>query len=95
MGQPRQGTSQPNPLNDAELQAYKNANDLEWGVWIADPAGPGIYHEGALAYQPGAAVPVSNVARYAYDKQGLVVKRVPDKEVLPDPETPAPAKPKK
>lgn len=84
MGQPRQGVQQPIPLNDEELAAYQAKVDEEWGVWIADPKGPGIFYNGALAYTPGSAVPVSNVKKYSYDKSGQVVKRVPD------PEPPAP-----
>jgi hypothetical protein len=33
-----------------------------------------IVHDGALAYVPGHAVPVSNVEKYGYHEQGLVEK---------------------
>jgi hypothetical protein len=33
-----------------------------------------IVHDGALAYVPGHAVPVSNVQQYGYDELGLVEK---------------------
>ena len=33
-----------------------------------------IPHGNTIAYQPGHAVPVSNVEQYGYDKQGLVEK---------------------
>jgi hypothetical protein len=33
-----------------------------------------IYHDGVVAYQPGHAVPVSNVEAYGYHNDGLVKK---------------------
>lgn len=33
-----------------------------------------IWHDGVIAYQPGHAVPVSNVEAYGYHEQGLVEK---------------------
>jgi len=85
MSQPelRQGVSQP-ISTDAELERYRKQQLLEWGVWIADPDGPGIFIDNVLAYAPGHSVPVSNVQKYGYDKDGQVVKRVPDKEAPPD-----------
>lgn len=41
----------------------------EYGQFVANTK---IYHNGSLAYLPGHPVPVSNVKKYAYDKQGLV-----------------------
>lgn len=74
MPEPRQGAIPGAPYTDAEHQAYLLKNEEEWGQWIADPNGPGIFHNGALAYVAGSPVPVSNVEKYAYDKQGLVVR---------------------
>lgn len=43
----------------------------EYGTYVA--VAP-ITHDGALAYLPGHPVPVGNVEKYGYDKDGLVEK---------------------
>jgi hypothetical protein len=43
----------------------------EWGTYVALDS---IFAGSALAYNPGSIVPVSNVERHGYDKQGLVAK---------------------
>lgn len=53
------------------------AEAAEYNTWVAVTD---IYFDGLPAYRPGMAVPVSNVALYGYDVQGLV-KRV---EVAPE-----------
>lgn len=65
----------------------------EYSTWRAKVP---IYHEGSIAYQPGHAVPVSNVELYKYDEQGLVERLTgEDKERatvastrVPDPQQP-------
>ena len=47
------------------------AQEAEYGTWVALQP---IEHNGVRAYQTGDPVPVSNVAIYGYDKDGLVAK---------------------
>lgn len=53
------------------LRKARDAQAAEWSTFVA--LGP-IDHEGVRAYNEGDPVPVSNVARYGYDKDGLVGK---------------------
>lgn len=64
-----------------ELQAYRAERDAEWGQWVAADQ---IWHDGALAYDAGQPVPVSNVQRHRYDMSGQV-RRVERTEPSGDP----------
>lgn len=54
-----------------EVQELRKAQDTEYGTYVAVAT---ITYNGAIAYQPGSPVPVSNVQHYGYDKQGLVAR---------------------
>lgn len=81
-------------------QRYRQERE-EYGTWVA--VSP-ITYDGVVVYQPGHAVPKSNVERHGYDADGLV-ERVdggkPAEENTPPeaparagaPATPAPAAP--
>lgn len=64
-----------------ELEKLRAAQQVEYGTWVATEQ---ITHLGALAYHEGDPVPVSNVERYGYDKQGLVKKRAAAKTPATD-----------
>jgi hypothetical protein len=55
------------PSKSAKSRAEQEA--AEYSTWRAVVPIP---HGNTIAYQPGHAVPVSNVEQYGYDKQGLV-----------------------
>lgn len=74
-------------------QQRKRQEEIEYGTFRA--SGP-IYVDGTLAYVKGHAVPISNVRKFGYDKQGLVerVDRQPLDAPLPGdyvPDEPPPA----
>jgi hypothetical protein len=50
-------------------QVRAEAEAAEYTTWKAKVD---IWHDGVVAYRPGHAVPVSNVAQYKYDEQDLV-----------------------
>ena len=50
-------------------QVRAEAEAAEYTTWVAVQP---IAYGNAIAYQPGAPVPVSNVEQYKYDEQGLV-----------------------
>jgi hypothetical protein len=50
---------------------YVKAQAVEYGTFVAIAP---IDHDGVRAYNPGHAVPKSNVEAYGYDKAGLVAK---------------------
>jgi hypothetical protein len=54
-----------------ETAKHVEAIQAEWSKWVAVDS---IYVGSALAYNRGSIVPVSNVKRHGYDKQGLVVE---------------------
>lgn len=56
---------------DEELAAYQAAQTEEYGTYVATAD---IYAGNALAYRAGDPVPVSNVEKHGYDKEGLVAK---------------------
>ena len=56
---------------DQEFQDYLAAQAKEYGTYIATAD---IYVGNALAYRAGDPVPVSNVEKHGYDKDGLVAK---------------------
>jgi hypothetical protein len=56
---------------DQELQDYRAAQAKEYGTYVASSD---IYVGNALAYRTGDPVPVGNVERHGYDKDGLVTK---------------------
>jgi hypothetical protein len=56
---------------DPELQAYHAAQVKEYSTYVATQD---IHVGNALAYRAGDPVPVSNVEKHGYDKQGLVAK---------------------
>lgn len=56
----------------SELSGQILAQQKEYGQYVA--AQQIFTPHGALAYNPGDAVPVSNVERHQYDKLGWVVK---------------------
>jgi hypothetical protein len=56
----------------SELSEQILAQQKEYGQWVA--AQQIFTPHGALAYNPGDAVPISNVERHQYDKLGWVVK---------------------
>lgn len=54
-----------------EVADRRKVAETEWGTYVAlCPIG----HNGALAYNAGDPVPVSNVERHGYLEQGLVGK---------------------
>lgn len=55
----------------AELSDHIEAQRREYGQYVA--AGP-IYMGTALAYNPGDAIPVSNVERWKYLESGQAIK---------------------
>ena len=59
----------PDPLADG--RALREAQAVEYGAWVAIEQ---IYVGGALAYNPGDAVPTSNVKAHGYDKLNVVAK---------------------
>lgn len=59
------------PENDEEAKAFLAAQAEEYGQYVATQV---ITHDGVRAYNPGDAVPASNVKRHGYLKQGLVEK---------------------
>jgi len=64
--------SKPTPVTTPEeVSAFAEAQQAEYGTWFAVSA---ISHNGSPAYNIGDPVPVSNVAKYKYDEQGLVAK---------------------
>lgn len=62
----------------------------EYSTWRAIAPIP---HGNTIAYQPGHAVPVSNVEQYGYDKQGLV-ERVKGEEAVQAEQAAPPLTPK-
>ena len=68
------------------FEARAKAEKAEYSTWRAKSP---IYHEGAIAYQPGQPVPVSNVELYKYDEQGLVERVTGDDRVQAQQAVPA------
>ena len=58
-------------LLPAAAVEHIQALEKEYGAWVA--TGP-IYMGSALAFAPGAQVPISHVERFKLDEQGLVAK---------------------
>jgi hypothetical protein len=58
-------------LADQQLQDRIAAQAKEYGTYVATAD---IYVGNALAYRAGDPVPVGNVERHGYDKDGLVAK---------------------
>jgi hypothetical protein len=56
---------------DQELQDYIAAQTKEYSTWVATQD---IHVGNALAYRTGDPVPISNVEKHGYDKQGVVAK---------------------
>ena len=54
-----------------ETQTFRSAQEKEWNTYVAVQP---ISFNGSPAYNPGDPVPVSNVERYGYEADGLVVK---------------------
>lgn len=58
-------------LLPAAAVEHIKAVEKEYGTWVA--TGP-IFMGTALAFAPGAQVPISHVERFKLDEQGLVAK---------------------
>jgi hypothetical protein len=54
-----------------ETKAQAEEQLREYGTYVATQV---IYHNGVIAYRPGDSVPVSNVEKWGYADQRLVVK---------------------
>lgn len=63
-------TAPETPDAGAEVQEYLKAQAEEYGRFVA---AQDITHDGGLAYAAGQPVPVSNVVRYGYLANGLVI----------------------
>lgn len=57
------------PDNSPTAEEFASEQAVEYGTWTAKQP---ITHLGVLAYNIGDPVPVSNVALYGYDRDGLV-----------------------
>ena len=57
-----------------DLHKKQAADAAEYNTYVA--VAP-IFHEGVRAHNEGDPVPVSNVKKYGYDRDGLVVKVKP------------------
>lgn len=60
------------PAEAAAFAQYRQAQEEEYGTWVAVQ---NIYVGNALAYLAGHPVPKSNVEQHGYDQQGLVVRQ--------------------
>lgn len=60
------------PAEAAAFAAYRQAQDEEYGTWVAVQD---IYEGQALAYRTGHPVPKSNVEAHGYDRLGQVVRQ--------------------
>lgn len=79
-------------MTESPFQARAREEAAEYSTYRAVA---NIFFEGALAYRPGHAVPVSNVRLHGYDRDGLV-ERVDGQPISPLPPalpTPAPESP--
>ena len=54
-----------------EAEAFRAAQAKEYGQFVATEQ---IFYAGALAFNVGDAVPISNVAAHGYDTLGVVAK---------------------
>jgi hypothetical protein len=57
---------------DPALREFAEAQAKEWGEWVATGD---IKVGNVLAARRGDAIPIDNVKRHGYDRDGLVVKR--------------------
>lgn len=55
-------------------KAFESRAEAEMAEYSTFRAVTDIPHGSVVAYRKGQAVPVSNVEKYGYDKQGLVEK---------------------